>query len=159
MINKEIIRETIIIGKEMEENCFNEKNKLGKIVYNAPAICSSKNNYKNVLELYRELAELYLADKLCEPMPVDEIAKIVHNTVDRFQHHHHGYDDKIVKALVGKITKQISADGIPDIKIGKYLISRHDDNSFRISKADGEGGQFYEEELEKIIERYYNLEI
>ena len=51
-----------------------------------------------------------------------------------------------------KVGKMIYKDFI---MIGEFQIRRYDDNSFWISTKDGAGGQFREDELEKIIEKFY----
>lgn len=43
----------------------------------------------------------------------------------------------------------------PDIKIGKFTLSRHPYNGIWISKEDGEGGQFTENLIEAAIAEFY----
>lgn len=42
-----------------------------------------------------------------------------------------------------------------ELRIGKFLLMKYDDESIWIGTSDGEGGQFSEKELEKIIEKFY----
>lgn len=48
----------------------------------------------------------------------------------------------------------------PQVKIGKYTISRMcpngEDDSVWIQKEDGEGGQFFDTDLEPVIEAFFN---
>jgi len=41
------------------------------------------------------------------------------------------------------------------IKIGKYILSRFDDETIWVQFEDGEGGQFSEEKLEETISAFY----
>jgi len=46
-----------------------------------------------------------------------------------------------------------------EIIIGQFTIERIDDKTFWISESDGEGGQFLEKDIERVIEKFYNDEL
>lgn len=42
------------------------------------------------------------------------------------------------------------------LSIGKYDLSRYDENNIAITHESGEGGSFDESKLEAVIEEFYN---
>ena len=44
----------------------------------------------------------------------------------------------------------------PTVQVGRFTISRQDKGSVWIEREDGEGGAFFDELVEKMIEDFYN---
>jgi hypothetical protein len=94
---------------------------------------------ESAIQTLLKLAELYLADKLCEPIPVDEIVKICSKWYRSKSTH--SLND-LAQALVGKVPKQSVPASVEEIEkiLNKYIkmgsVFSHDDYIDQIEGID-----------------------